>query len=688
MTSRVAPRRRPHHEELHRRPSWSSALRSRTGGPPRAGRRDQDRGVGHAGAPAAGPRRRPDDRRGPRRARLRRGASAKVLDEHPELGEERELARRLDARLFGPVCARPEDGRRARPSRRQARRRPPRTASSTRRFALRRARETSNAATTAWPSAAEARRGRPSTIWETAERGAGPTEHLQRDREVVRREHPDGVDVVVRDPPADARGDDSVRPSPSRPSRRSRPARAPRVIAPLVHHEERPGALAASRAATPASSVSGFSLKTGTPRSSSSSMTSACVLVVVATTTPSAAGATPRRNDRRRPALRRARPMTRSERATTGTSQPRVPRSRRMWRPHRPQPTRPMTTRAPRKARAEADEEGLEGERGVQVELLERAPRLPRDLRVATARRRAPARRPCAARRAGRRYSADSAPAATTTRSRYHASSASSPASSSSRSAPRPARRTRCSASRAARSSPSIGACSLSRASWPARRPRRAARRRRPPGRGRHRVDGARGRDEHLPSSGRVGVEQAARAVEPPGGRASKAHGPLSRSRSGRLRADPLTHRALREPAERHELAAGEDRRRQRAELARDEHDRRVWRRLLQILEQRVRGVLVHPVRVEHEVDAPLALERPHVQVVPERAQCRRCGSSRRAARAGRGRGACAPRRAARRRAAPPRRQKNVPAASAPLMTQLCDAVESGEATATCSAPC
>ena len=43
-------------------------------------------------------------------------------------------------------------------------------------------------------------------------------------------------------------------------------------------------------------------------------------------------------------------------------------------------------------------------------------------------------------------------------------------------------------------------------------------------------------------------------------------------------------------------------------------------RRLLEVLEQRVRRVLVHALRLEHEVHPTIALERSHVQVVAQRA--------------------------------------------------------------------
>ncbi len=81
---------------------------------------------------------------------------------------------------------------------------------------------------------------------------------------------------------------------------------------------------------------------------------------------------------------------------------------------------------------------------------------------------------------------------------------------------------------------------------------------------------------------------------------------------------DPLSNRALREAAEGNELAAREDGRRERAELARHQHEYRVGRRLLEILQQGIGRVLVHALGVEDEVDATLRLEGAHVQVVPQ----------------------------------------------------------------------
>ena len=82
--------------------------------------------------------------------------------------------------------------------------------------------------------------------------------------------------------------------------------------------------------------------------------------------------------------------------------------------------------------------------------------------------------------------------------------------------------------------------------------------------------------------------------------------------------ADRLPDRGLREAPERNELAAGADRLRQRAEPLGDEDHDRVRRRFLEILEERVGGVLVQRVGAEDQVDAPLALERPHVKVTAQ----------------------------------------------------------------------
>ena len=133
---------------------------------------------------------------------------------------------------------------------------------------------------------------------------------------------------------------------------------------------------------------------------------------------------------------------------------------------------------------------------------------------------------------------------------------------------------------------------------------------------------------------------RAARSSRPAATRASVVASSSRELRRARCGSPSRTARS-REPPERHELAARADRLRQRAEVVRDQHDHRVRRRLLEILEQRVGGVLVHRVGAEDEIDAPRRLEGPHVQVAAQRRGCRRCGSGRRAARARRGRDAC-----------------------------------------------
>ena len=86
----------------------------------------------------------------------------------------------------------------------------------------------------------------------------------------------------------------------------------------------------------------------------------------------------------------------------------------------------------------------------------------------------------------------------------------------------------------------------------------------------------------------------------------------------GRVLRDRLAQRRLGESPERDELAARADRLRQRPEPLRDEDDDGVRRRLLEILQQRVGGVLVERVGAEDEVDAPVGLERSHVEVAPQ----------------------------------------------------------------------
>ncbi len=107
------------------------------------------------------------------------------------------------------------------------------------------------------------------------------------------------------------------------------------------------------------------------------------------------------------------------------------------------------------------------------------------------------------------------------------------------------------------------------------------------------------------------------RTVEPAGREPRQRRG-LPRLERRRACRDLRPHGALGEACERNELAARQDRLRQRAEIVRDEDDHRVRRRLLQILEQRVGGILVHRLRGVEEIDAALGLEGPHVQVAAQ----------------------------------------------------------------------
>ena len=166
-------------------------------------RRDQDRGVGHARAGQTselGERR--HDRGALGRARPRRRATAEMLDEHAQLSEERELARRLDASLLGLVGVRREHGYVLVPGAREhgdALGAVQLDAA----FAHRRhGRDLERCATQSSASrcAAEADDVAVDDLADGSARRRDRAEHLERDGEVVRREHPDGVDVVVRDP--------------------------------------------------------------------------------------------------------------------------------------------------------------------------------------------------------------------------------------------------------------------------------------------------------------------------------------------------------------------------------------------------------------------------------------------------------------------------------------------------------
>ena len=112
-----------------------------------------------------------------------------------------------------------------------------------------------------------------------------------------------------------------------------------------------------------------------------------------------------------------------------------------------------------------------------------------------------------------------------------------------------------------------------------------------------------------------LGVDETARTVEATAGDACDRRR-LDFVQPGLFDGEPVSHGALGKAPERDELAAGANRLRDRAELVGDQHDRRVQRGLLEILEQRIGGVVVEQVRGEQEVHAALRLERPQVQVV------------------------------------------------------------------------
>ena len=118
------------------------------------------------------------------------------------------------------------------------------------------------------------------------------------------------------------------------------------------------------------------------------------------------------------------------------------------------------------------------------------------------------------------------------------------------------------------------------------------------------RVDGARNFEQGFAPARRLGVEQTRSSVETTRGEACE-RSRLVGGEPGRTRADLLPDGTLGKPREGNELAARANRLRQRPEVVGDEQEHRVRRRLLQVLEERVRGVLVHRVRTEDEVDAP-----------------------------------------------------------------------------------
>ena len=112
-------------------------------------------------------------------------------------------------------------------------------------------------------------------------------------------------------------------------------------------------------------------------------------------------------------------------------------------------------------------------------------------------------------------------------------------------------------------------------------------------------------------------IEQARQPVETSAGDAGErdARGLVE---LGHPSVDDGADRPFREPAERHELAARPDRLRDRPEIVGHEHDDGVLRRLLEVLEERIGGVLVHQLGREDQVDAPIGLERPHVEVAAQ----------------------------------------------------------------------
>ena len=113
-------------------------------------------------------------------------------------------------------------------------------------------------------------------------------------------------------------------------------------------------------------------------------------------------------------------------------------------------------------------------------------------------------------------------------------------------------------------------------------------------------------------------VEQARGPIEPASGDARQCRH-LRGGQLGRACSQPLLDGAAGQAPEGNELAARANRLGERPELVGDEDERRVGGRLLEVLEQRRRRLVVHPVRVEEQVDPPVALEGAHVEVVVER---------------------------------------------------------------------
>ena len=212
-----------------------------------------------------------------------------------------------------------------------------------------------------------------------------------------------------------------------------------------------------------------------------------------------------------------------------------------------------------------------------------------------------------------------SAPTPTTTRSRYQPASSSSWASSSSRSAPRWARLNALLGFAGRQLEPShLDLLELLRLDAALAR----ALEQRCRGLGRLECRLAVGRaglgEERLAAPGGAWDRAAARAGRAVRPRPARARHAAPSGELGRAHVDRLADRPIGEARERHELAARADRLRDRPEVVGDEDDHRVGGRFLEILEQRVGGVLVHQMRAEHKVDAPVGLERPHVEVAAQ----------------------------------------------------------------------
>ena len=274
----------------------------------------------------------------------------------------------------------------------------------------------------------------------------------------------------------------------------------------------------------------------------------------------------------------------------------------------------------------EADEERLEQQVGVEVELLRLAPRLPHERSAASAAPSPATRRVLACRSSSRSAfaTAASAPAATTTRSRYHAAEI-------------VERREELVLLRAEARAPDA-LLRLAGREGRARRPaccsllarRRAAR--------------AAGRDEH--DGRRVAAGRTPRRDRRPRAAARSAarcaRAASSSSRAARSRRPPATRASSRDlarprarapaPASHASTAPRESRRngtswqRERIVSGSGPSSSATSTSVAyaggssRSLSSARRRVVVHAVRVEDEVDAAIALERPHVEVVVERA--------------------------------------------------------------------